>query len=113
MERLLEEGFQSTEICLALFSMLLGQSAGAPCAAPAPGAEPPNSQKPLKREEYGPATDEELGEFGPRAQRHGNAPGVPSEGKPPFAKKQGFKHGPKKAFDKPFKKPFKKSFRKA
>jgi ATP-dependent RNA helicase DeaD len=116
VERLLEEGFQSTEICSALFSMLLGQSAGAPSAANAPSAEAPNPQKPVKREEYGPATDEELGEFGRRAQRHGggpaNGPGVPSEGKPPFANKKGFKPGPKKAFDKPFKKPFKKPFRK-
>ena len=112
VERLLEEGFQSTEICSALFSMLLGQSAGAPPSSSMPPSEAPDSQKPVKREEYGPATEEELGEFGPRSQRHGhgagNGPGFPSEGKPPFAKKKGFKSGPKKAFGKPFKKPFRK-----
>jgi len=103
VERLLEEGFQSTDICSALFAMLLGQAGGneAPAAAP----EPPS---PPKREEHGPATEEELGEFGGR-----HAPRRPTRNeKPLFAKKKGFKTGPKKSFDQPFKKPFKKPFRK-
>lgn len=88
VERLLEEGFQSTEIGSALFAMLLGQTGGT--AAPAA----PEQAAPPKRENHGPATEEELGEFGRRVHHPAG------EGKPPFAKKKGFKKGFKKPLGK-------------
>ena len=103
---LLEEGFQSTEICSALLAMLLGQTGSAVASA---AVESPKSPV---RENHGPATEEELGEFGGR-----HAPRRPvRDEKPAFAKKKGFKPGPQKpqgkSFEKPFEKPFKKSFKK-
>jgi ATP-dependent RNA helicase DeaD len=103
---LLEEGFQSTEICSALLAMLLGQTGS---AVATPAVESPKSPV---RENHGPATEEELGEFGGR-----HAPRRPArDEKPAFAKKKGFKPGPQKpqgkSFEKPFEKPFKKSFTK-
>jgi hypothetical protein len=81
--------------------MLLGQTGGTSSSA-SDAQESSQSQKPIKREEYGPATDEELGDFGRRTHRqggHGNATGVPHQGKPPF-KKKGFKKGSAKTFRK-------------
>jgi ATP-dependent RNA helicase DeaD len=92
VEQLLEEGFQSTEICSALFAMLLGQTGGA--SDPAPHPSRPEQPKAVSPENHGPATEEELGEFGGR-----RAPRRPDrEGKPPFSGKK----GPGKGFKKPF-----------
>jgi hypothetical protein len=100
VECLLEEGFQSIDISSVLLAMLLGQTGGGVGTSPASdSSEPAHAQKPSRREEYGPATDEELGEFGRRPRRHGNGPSTSSPGKPHF-KKKGFKKGAAKTFRK-------------
>lgn len=85
VECLLEEGFQSTEICSVLFSMLLGQTGG---GSEAPASAPKAQPLPV-----------EIPENEGFAQPKGFKKKPPFQGKPAPHAKPGFKPGFKKSFD--------------
>ncbi|MFZ0434764.1 MAG: DEAD/DEAH box helicase, partial [Chthoniobacterales bacterium] len=86
-DRLMEEGFQATEVCSALFSMLLGQT-GSPEPVNPPKAAPLPVEIPMDEGFAQPKGFKKKPPFVPKS---------PAPGKPAF--KPGFKPGFKKNFD--------------
>lgn len=86
-DRLMEEGFQATELCSALFSMLLGQT-GSPEPVTPPKAAPLPVEIPMDEGFAQPKGFKKKPSFVPKS---------PAHGKPAF--KPGFKPGFKKNFD--------------
>jgi hypothetical protein len=83
----MEEGFQATEVCSALFSMLLGQT-GSPEPVTPPKAAPLPVEIPMDEGFAQPKGFKKKPSFVPKS---------PAHGKPAF--KPGFKPGFKKNFD--------------